>query len=490
MQRKHIVLSIIGGIILFILLPLILGGIWTVISGSKPKPQTTTVKKKLAIWTLYDGREIYEPQIQAFLSKYPDFTIEYRRYTDPTEYRDLLIDQIAEGKGPDVAALPNEWTYKDRFKFAPYDGTTIDAFQKTFEAAAVDDLILPDAEGKERIYGFPAFTDNLALYYNKRYFRDYVLGSNQPAAFWEGQDGDDLLHQAIKLTQPDASLERFLVSAIALGRTDNITHGMDAFFLFLLQNGARLTDDAMKTATAVTQRPLGSTNQLPPFVQALKFFTSFAVTDFQQYSWNDLITKREFDENELGAFATGKVAMFYGYSDDYQKILTSIRGKSGRGRAAISPDDVGILPVPQLSSGSAGRSTLARYAPFMVPAVSKYQKEAWDLILSFTDPTYQQTTFEKYHRVSSLSGLLEKQAVDPIYGVFAQQANYARTLRLFDPAKLRTIFSTMIMSVVNDNVDPNAAAINAASKLQCVLDQMNQVAGREDADCLKEKQVQ
>ncbi len=489
MQRKHIVLSIIGGIILFILLPLIIGGLWTVLSGNKTKSQETGPKKKLAIWTMYDSREIYESRIQAFLSKHPDFTVEYRRYTDPEEYRDLLIDQIAEGKGPDVAALPNEWTYKDRFKFRPYEGTTIESFEKAFVGSAADDLILPDVEGKKRIYGIPAFTDNLALYYNKRYFRDYVLGSNQPAQFWETQNQDDLLRQVIKLTQPDLSLERFLVSGIALGRTDNIARGMDAFFLLLLQHGAQLTDDAMKSAAVVTQRPLGSGQQLPPFVQAVKFFTSFAVGDFQQYSWNDLITKREFDEYELGAFATGKTAMFYGYASDYEKIMTSIRGKSGRGRAAIDPDDVGVLPVPQLSNSSPAKSTLARYAPFMVPVTSKYPDEAWEFILSTIEPEYQQATFEKYHRVSSLISLLEKQALDPIYGVFASQASYARTLRLFEPEKIREIFEDMIMSVVNDNVDPNAAAINAASKLQCVLDQMNQVAGRESADCLKENKT-
>lgn len=490
MQRKHIVLSIVGGVIVFIFLPLIVGGLWTVFSGNDRKPQQAGAKKKLAVWTMYDAREVYDSRIQAFLAKHPDFTVEYRRYTDPNEYRDLLIDQIAEGKGPDVAALPNEWVYKDRFKFRPYTGTTIEAFEKTFVGSAVDELILPDAQGEKRIYGIPAFTDNLALYYNKRSFRDYVLGSNQPAGYWETQNQDDLLRQVIKLTQRDLSLEQFLVSGIALGRTDNILRGMDVFLLFLLQHGAQLTDDAMKSAAVVTQRPFGSGQQLPPFVQALKFFTSFAVGDFQQYSWNDLITKREFDEYELGAFATGKTAMFYGYASDYPKILTSIRGKGSRGRAAIDPDDVGVLPVPQLSNASPAKFTLARYAPFMVPVTSKYPDEAWELILSMIEPEYQQATFEKHHRISSLASLLEKQALDPIYGVFASQASYARTLRLSEPEKMRAIFDRMILSVVNDNTDPNAAAIAAAAKLQCVLDQVNQVAGREDVDCLKDSREQ
>jgi hypothetical protein len=48
----------------------------------------------------------------------------------------------------------------------------------------------------------------------------------------------------------------------------------------------------------------------------------------------------------------------------------------------------------------------------------------------------------------------------------------------------------MILSVVDGNVDPNTAAISAASKLQCVLDQANQVAGRESADCLKDNKSQ
>lgn len=482
MTRKTTVLSIVAGIVLLILFPLIAGGIWQVLRGT-PDKAPAGVQKTLAIWALYDGREIYEPKIQEFLKAHPEYRVEYRRYTDPEEYRAMLVDHIAEGRGPDVAALPNEWTYKDRFKFSPYDGTTVEAFRQAFVGSAADDLILPDADGKERIYGLPAFTDNLALYYNKRYFRDYVLGSNQPAPAWQATGQDDLLRQVAKLTEPDLSLERFLVAGIALGRTDNIARGVDIFRLFLLQHGVQLTDEAAKTATLVTQRPAGSVG-LPPFVEALKFFTSFAVSDFQQYSWNDLITKREYEEYELGAFATGKLAMMYGYASDYERILTSIRGKKSRGRAAMEADDIGILPVPQLQAGTAGRTTLARYAPFMVPTTSRSKAEAWGFIRSLSDPEYQQAVFEKHHRVTSLISLLEKQTVDPVYGTFALQASYARSPRLVEPGKMARIFSTAIMDVSGDGQDPNASAIAAAAKLQCVLDQRNQTAGREDQDCL------
>lgn len=497
-NRKYLVLGAVGGVVLLLLLPLLLSTCFRGGGGNVSKnnntnsAQTVTGAKKLVVWGLFDQQDLYQGIFQKFYSEHPGVVIEYKSFNDVEEYRNLLINEIAEGKGPDVAMMHNTWIFKDRNKFAAFPTgkgeMSVEKFQKTYVGVASDDLILPDADGNLQIYGFPSSVDSLALYFNKNYFRDYVLSSTTPAEVWNTGGTNDLVSQVVKITHPDLSFERFNPAGIALGRTDNIAQGTDVLSLLMLQYGAKIYDADKKVANLANSTGVDpDTGQaVYPVLNALQLYTSFALSEYKHYSWNELITKKEPAEQEIGTFTAGKAAMIFGYSYTLDQIQQSMKSKRDRGQKTIEEDSVGIALVPQVSDNpSEGRVAYASYYPFVVPKTSQMQEEAWDLILELVSEDAQKVYFEQVHKPTSLPSLIEEQSQNPVYGIFALQASYARSLTLIDAQKMKEVFSRMVMDVVSGVSDPRKSITDANTRLQCLLDQYNKVQGREGINCLE-----
>lgn len=500
-NRKFIVLGGLAGFVVLLFIPFLLSALLRGCGGGGT-PQNTNANtrpvaaetKKVVIWGLYDDPELYQGIFQDFYGKHPGFVIEYHKFTDINEYRDLLINEIAEGKGPDIAMIQNTWLLKDKNKFSPFPvglrEMSPDVFRKTFVDVAADDLIVKDENGEEQIYGFPTSVDTLGLYYNKKDFRDYVLSSTLPSEIWSSPSGNDIISQVVKMNKPDLSFERFQLSGMGMGRSDNITKAVDVLSLLMLQFGTKLYDDeTMRISTLPNSTGVDpeKNEAIYPALNALQLFTSFALPDYKHYSWNELITKKEAGEEEIGAFASGKVAMIFGYSYTLEQIKDSIKSKKDRGKQTISEDDVGITVIPQVTD-KVGRVAFASYYPFVVTNTSQYKDEAWDLILDLVDEKAQELYFSKAHKPTSRPAMIDRQSPDPVYGIFALQASYAQSLKLVDPFRAREIFNQMISDVVNGRSDVRKSISDANTKLQCLLDQYNKLPGKEAVNCLNEKQ--
>src|SRR3989344_9174018 len=124
-----------------------------------------------------------------------------------------------------------------------------------------------------------------------------------------------------------------------MGTFSNITHAPNIISMLFVQNGVNLND-------------LGS--NLQAVSDALRFYSSFALPTGNV--WDDTL-----DQSDK-AFASGSLAMYFGYSSDFFTIKS------------INPNlAFDIYPVPSLPGQNI---TIASYWAEGISSKSKYRKEA------------------------------------------------------------------------------------------------------------------
>jgi multiple sugar transport system substrate-binding protein len=443
-------------------------------SGSSP-----TGSRELDFYFVYDNTDDYREQIQAFQSANPGLIVRPKKFANIDEYRDLVTQELADGEGPDVFMIHNTWVPLFQKRLLPLPASqpkvmNADLFRQTFFPAASDDLLLDD-----QIYGMPLSIDNLAIYYNKKYFKDLIATTDKPAELWEG-----IKEQVFALTKRNNSPERFSLAGIALGRADNISSAIDILYALMIQHGAVFYDDKEESATFARASGASATGQTNPGADALTLLTSFALPSYKNYSWNDTITGFAPEEKEVGPFARGKVAMIVGYPYLYNTIVQSIQNQQRAGSPAMSIEDIGIAPFPQLVSTNEGlkRDAYASYYPLVVARTSNMQQDAWNFVQFLTSADALQTYHKKTHRPTSRRDMVQEQSTEPLFGVFAYQASFAKSLKIYDDAAYYKVFYDAIQAVVHNTLTPEEALTEAQTKITCFVKKRKGLVST-DTDC-------
>lgn len=425
---------------LVILLPLLL------FPGCKRQQNTGANNRPVVTLTYYkafDNEDVLKPLFQEFQSKNPHIRIQYRKFTDFDEYTNLILNELAEGEGPDIFSMPNTWIAANTKKLvpAPLEVITPAQAEQVFVSAAAKDILQFDKDGEKKMFGAPLTVDTLALYYNKAHFDDAIPEKGAPSSTWEA-----LKEDVFRLSKKDNSFERFFRAGIALGRSDNIARATDIVYLLMLQYRADIYDDNYKAVKFA--RSIG-TPPVTPGAQALDLFVSFAVPDNKNYSWNAFLAQAENPEKELAAFVTGKVSMIVNYSFAYQQIIDLIKTKRASGLGTIDPENVKVASIPQVFDPAVSPDKRVSYASYFVEVVgrnSKHPQEAWQLLSFLAGKNSLQHYFEKTKKPTSRRDLIEAQAKEPIYGVFVNQIGYAETFPLYD----RELFSAAIKKAIDE----------------------------------------
>lgn len=426
--------------------------------------QTQTGLRELNLWIIYDDTDAFRQQIQAFQSNVPGVVVRVKKFTNPEEYEDLIVNEIAEGEGPDVFMIHNSWMPKHWKKLLPIPADqpivmNADLFRQTYFQAAADDLIID-----EQVYAMPLSVDNLAIFYNKQHFKDLIATSDQPGDLWE-----DIIDQTIQLTKRNNSPERFSLAGIALGRGDNISSAVDILYAMMLEHGVQFYDDKGERATFANEQ--GGIGAGAPGVEAFELFTSFGLPSYRNYSWNEYITGFAPEEKEINPFVRGKVSMIIGYPHLYNEIDLAIQNAQRSGGDHIDLEDVGIAPFPQLVSGQEAtrRDTYASYWPLAVARTTDMPQEAWTLVQYLTSADALQTYHKVTNRPTSRKDMVSEQQTEPLFGTFAFQAPFAKSFVILDDEAYRKVFTDAIQEVVRNVASPKDALTEAQQKITCII---------------------
>ncbi len=433
---------------------------------------TSTTNVELTMYGLFDDSDVFQPLIQEYESTHKGVTINYKQFTDPSEYLDLVVNELAEGEGPDIFAMHNSWIYEHFKKINPMDASLMTAqeLEETFVQTVSDDFLrtYTDEEGTavSAIYGLPLYVDTIALYYNQDQFEDAIPSRGTPSTTWDGIKDD-----VFKLTKTDNSFERFEQAGIAMGRSDNISRFLDILYTLFLQYDTQFYDDNYTMSTITSTEVSTTDGVMAPGKEALDLYTSFGIPSNKNYCWNEYISDSESAEQEMMSFIEGKASMILGYSYLYEQLTNLISTESKKGTKTIDADSIKIAEVPQVydpETSTEKRDVYASYFAYTVSRTSENPDEAWEFLKFLTSAESEQYYFDQTHRPSSRRDLLEEQAKDPIYGVFAEQVGFAETIPIADAEKYEEIFKEAIESVLS-TVKVDTALNTAEEQINAIM---------------------
>lgn len=402
---------------------------------------------ELTYYKMFDDEEDIRPIIDQFVSEYPGLRINYRKFTDFREYQDVILNEMAEGRGPDIFSMQNTW-FKSNFRkltpmpeyLAPPETTLPEVFAEVFVDVAYRDLVRPDEYGVDRVYALPMTVDTLALYYNRAHFEDRIPARGRPASTWEGIKEDVLL-----LNRADVDFNLLEIGGIALGLSENITRAVDILYLLFLQYGVQFYNENV-SAAIFTGEQRGLTAR--PAVDALELFVGFADDRQRHYSWDTHLADPDADSNEIDAFARGRVSMIVGYSFTYDEIVNRIGVLRNQGATTIREEDIRIATIPQAFDPDVTgqkRVTYASYFAETVSRTSEYPDIAWEFLNELTRRESLEQYFDRTNKPTSRRDMIQDQQRHPIYGVFASQIGFAESFPIINYYAYKDIFEDVIM---------------------------------------------
>lgn len=406
-----------------------------------------------------DNSDVFAPMISAYKQKKPLVTIKYKKFNDPAEFEQLVINEIAEGEGPDVFYMHNTWLPRHNKKVVPLTSETLTPknFAETFVNVAKDDFVQPDpTDGAEKIFGLPLYVDTLALYYNKRDFEQKIPERGKPGTLWSDVEKDAPL-----LREEDAGL--LTKGAYALGRADNIQNGVDILYNLFLQGGVSLYDQSYKLLQ------FSGSGQ-----KWFDYLLGFAQATKKNYSWSETLADPQSDLKDVEAFLAGKVSAIFGYSDLYSRFETDIKNVKAKNGSAIDMKDIAVAPLPQLSADAASAKVLASYYGLGVSRNSKNAAAAWDFVQFVTTKENAAAFHTKTKRPTARRDLIADQKKEPITEVFVGQLGYASSYRIYSVEKFKEVFTKAITSSL-----ASGSARSALGEAQTELNDMIKIEAPE-----------
>jgi len=428
MTRRYIILGIVGGFVVFLFL-----AATGILPFSRQDAPGRAEKTTLAFWGFKETSDVWKAIFTKFEAANPRIKISYTQL-NPSSYEDILINRIAEGKGPDVFMLTNEQIMKHRDKIFPLPQAAFqfsaDDLRCIFTDGAGRDLILED----KSIIGLPLFMDSLALFYNRDLFN--TAGIADPA----GKTWADILEQAgrLNITTAFGDITR---SAIAFGTARNVDNAFEIASALMLQKG----DVIVRRDTKKTSLGRGA-------FDAFDFYTAFANPSRPQFSWTLRLPR------SLDAFAAGKTAMAAGFFRDVERV---------RSKNAHLP--FGVVPLPQQKDAAVAIT----YGSYHFPTVSFLSRNrgiAWQFILFLASREASEIYAKNTGLPPARRDLIS--AMAPIHpsDVFYRQALSARSWPVPDAAAARKLFNDAIDSVAAGSATPPEAVNRIRAGLDAMLE--------------------
>ena len=430
-----------------------LGGV-SCTRGGDPEAQRAFQRVDLEYWTVFNSPDDFTEVIADYEALHPNVNINIQKFRFE-EYEQMLLNALAEDRGPDIFSVHNSWVPSYRSKLMPLPPTTtlavqgvtgtvkkevVTQFQTTrslnefelrqnfleqvYEDVFIEEMAIVDGEeafGEPRIYALPVAFDTMAMYFN----RDLLDNSGiaQPARTW-----NEFQEHVGRLARFDSN-RNILTAGAAMGTSENVPRAIDILSVLMLQNGAEMEAGGAVNFHRIPESLRGLRQEIPG-VQATDFYTSFANPNRQSFTWD------ESQPDGFDAFLQGRVGYFFGYQ--YHQEL--IRG--------LAPAlNFGVSSLPQIS----GNQTV-NYANYWVEGVSRKTPNidiAWDFVQFMTSTQEASKYLARSGQPTALRELVPLQQEDPNLFVFASQLLTAQSwYHGQDPGAMEAIMKDLIDSVL------------------------------------------
>ncbi len=469
MKHKHMSRIVAAGL----LAALTLTG-QSCLRGGSQQAQQAYRNITLQYWTVFNSPEDYTQVIADYQAIHPNIRVEVKKFRFE-EYEQMLLNALAEDRGPDIFSVHNTAVPEYRTKLLPLPESTTLAQQTVtgsvrrevvtelvttrslnvadlrnqFVEQVYKDVYLPELtldaeqrpiEGQPAIYGLPVAFDTMVLFYNRDLLDN--AGVAQPARTW-----NEFQEQVGRIARFD-SKGNILIAAAALGTADNTPRAVDILALLMMQNGAEMVSADGEVNFHRIPESLRGQRSAVPGIEALQFYTSFANANQRSYTWN------EQQPDGFEAFLQGRVAYFFGYA--YH--LEQIRG--------LAPKlNFGIANMPQIQNNPE-----VHFANYWVEGVSKKTANpdaAWDFVQFMSSAAEAQKIVQAAKKPTARRDLYQPQLDDPDLFVFASQVLRSRSwYNGMDAAAAETIMKALIRDVLAGVDDTDELLELAAQRVQ------------------------
>ncbi|MFA5175334.1 MAG: extracellular solute-binding protein [Patescibacteria group bacterium] len=381
---------------------------------ASPEEQAAAKPVTLEYWTVFDDVDALKSLIAKFKIDHPQITVNLRQLRYEELYP-LLVEELAEDKGPDIISVRNRWMKEFQTKLASMPASakiarttiekgmvgekaiismetqslpTVSQIDKEYVSAVKNDVVI---DGKA--YGLPLSFDTMAVYFNKDLL-DRAGVAETPTS-WE-----DFQAAVKKITKYNKTTGKIIQSGAALGTGNNIPSAEDILYILFKQSGLNFTDSSGKAIfNSVTQFSAGGES---PAMGVMNFYSDFANSTRDTYTWNEEMG------NALDRFVNGSVAFFFGYQHQYSVIK------------GLAPQlNFGIIPMPQLNPEKPVNA--ANYWVQSVVSKSKYQNEAWALINFLAHSKANKEYLDQSGRLTAMRIYITEQKDNPDLEPFISQ---------------------------------------------------------------------
>ena len=400
--------------------------------GKVNYPQTEEITLKYT--RVFDESDVLDEIIKKYQEKHPNVHIVVNKFNLLTEdtvydYQQDIIKQIADGAGPDMFMISNNWLPYQKNQISPMPTAlmTTDQYAEMFPKIVVNDFVDSD-----KIYAMPYYLDNLILYYNTDIFKDKKV--KKPPKTWQ-----EMVNLVPQLTEygPGNTIKQ---SALPFGTdTNSIPRAAEILANLMMQYGAEMTTPDHTKATFNLPEP----NTNPPnfsAAEALDLYTSFANPNKADYTYSDQKNSagQRLFPMDIQAFIEGKSAMFIGYSYHiaYIKKMTPSLHFETATLPQLRPEN----PV-----------VIANYWGETVSKNCKYPDVAWDFIKFVIKGGSFSSYTSATKRVASTKTRLEGYAGRQYYEPVAAQVDFSQSWYRSNTMKVEDIFSQMINNVLHYN---------------------------------------
>lgn len=382
------------------------------------------LEEGLTVWGLWQESVDMDVIAKAFEER-AGVKVNYKKIASVATYEKMLLEALAQGRGPDVFVIHHTWVEGKRGLLSPAPPEVID--ERALRDEFVE-VVVTDALRDGLVYALPTSVDTLALYYNKDLLA--AAGVATPPVTW------DEMQRVVERVTKVSRLGVITQSALAAGAAGNVNRAPDIVQLLMLQSGLPMIHS--QTGRADLANEVGE--------RALTFYTDFANKSKRVFTWD---LQQDFS---LDAFAAGKTAMMLNYS--YH--LPTIVAKNPRLRFATAA-------MPHIADGRV--INFASYWPFAVSTTSRAPITAWQFVRFLTSKEAAAALNKAQGvppaRRDSISDLNR----DPLLGPFAEASLTATAWPRVDIVAADAIFNKMIDDVVTGAASPHEALLRAQDQL-------------------------